>query len=364
METTKEMQAMLAVIKNNDVKFRKDNSLYKTYYAPVIPDKIMRKLIKYFDNHLPAQSIVAFYDESLFSTCKSGIIFTTDGFYTKFMGKAVYIQYATINSMFVNSSNNICVQLSTGEMSDYTVISAFDGATFKNILEKLIAIDAKYGQASQKRSGTVQKIDIPKDMMDKCHKIIHTASTSCGAVGTGFAQLPTSDNAVIAPIQILMITALGKVFDLDITESVAKSLIASCISSIAGRTISQFLVGWIPVLGNAINTATAAGITESIGWVAVSHFYQRWIEDKNKGRFDGMKDGYQTASGEYERKLRKQAEDFLNQLKDVRRERNEYEALLSEYEAYIKRLEAEGDISQHIEKIKGEYKDLQCLKTA
>lgn len=201
-------------------------------------------------------------------------------------------------------------------------------------------------------------------MIKKCHGIIHGASAACGGVGTGLAQIPASDNAVIVPIQIGMIVGLGTVFELNITESVAKSIIASAGASIAGRTLSQFLVGWIPVVGNAINTATAAGITEAIGWIAVRNFYERWLEDKNKGRLDGMKDGYNAASGEYERKLRKQAEEFLNQIKDVHRERDEYEKLLSEYEAYIKELEKNCAAAKLIEEMKGLYDSLEHLKTA
>lgn len=180
-------------------------------------------------------------------------------------------------------------------------------------------------------------------------------------MGTGLAQIPASDNAVIVPIQIGMIVSLGEVFELNITESVAKSIIASASASIAGRTISQYLVGWIPGVGNAINTATAAGVTEVIGWTAVKNFYERWLEDRNKGRLEWMKDGYTQASGEYERKLRRQAEEFFQQQKDAQRERNDYEKLLSKYEEYIKELERKCDTTEHIKEVKGVYSNLKRL---
>ena len=187
---------------------------------------------------------------------------------------------------------------------------------------------------------------------------------ACGGVGTGLAQIPASDNAVIVPIQIGMIVGLGTVFDLNITEAGAKSIIASASATIAGRTITQFLVGWIPGIGNAINTATAAGLTEAIGWIAVKNFYDRWIQDKNKGRLEGMKDGYTEASGEYERKLRKQAEEFFNQMKDVQEERDEYERLLNEYEKYIKELEIKCAASELIQETEKIYQNLRKLKSA
>ena len=198
-------------------------------------------------------------------------------------------------------------------------------------------------------------------MEKKCRAIIHGASVACGGVGTGLAQIPASDNAVIVPIQSAMIVSLGTVFGLHITESVVKSIIASAGATIAGRTASQFLVGWIPGIGNAINTATAAGVTEAIGWLAVRNFYNRWIEDKQKGRFDGIKDGYIEASKEYENKLRHQAEEFLNQTRDYQRERDEYEKLIDDYEEYIRQLEREHAASSKIyeyESICRQLKDL------
>ena len=110
----------------------------------------------------------------------------------------------------------------------------------------------------------------------KCRAIIHSASVSAGVVGAGLAQLPGSDNAVIVPIQITMTIALGAVFGKKLTKSAATSSLATATASTAGRAISQFLVGWVPGIGNAINAATAAGITEAIGWAVARDF------DKNK----------------------------------------------------------------------------------
>ncbi|MEI6287562.1 MAG: hypothetical protein WCP79_13745 [Bacillota bacterium] len=110
------------------------------------------------------------------------------------------------------------------------------------------------------------------DQSTKCHGIIHTASAAAAAVGAGMAQLPGSDNAVIIPIQVGMIISLGAVFGTKLTESAATTALATTAASFVGRGISQFLVGWIPVIGNALNAATAAGVTESIGWACAADF--------------------------------------------------------------------------------------------
>lgn len=360
---TEEMQKMVEVFKENDVALRNNQDLFNHYIAPDIPEKIMKKLIKYYDSHLPTNNVVAFYDSTLFGSCKTGLVFTNEGIYYHYIGKPIYIRYADITGMRC-FSGSLEVSLNSEDMPECTIFEVCNMNVLRDILQELIDINEEYGQSSFKTSGTVKKMDLPPDKMKKCNGIIHTASVACGGVGTGLAQIPASDNAVIVPIQVTMIVSLGAVFDLNITEGMAKGIIASAGATIAGRTLSQFLVGWMPVIGNAINTATAAGVTEAIGWIAVKNFYDRWIEDRNKGRDEGRKDGYVEASREYERKLRKQADEFLNQIKDIERERDEYEKLLDDYEKYIEELEKKYTSSDQINEMKEIYDGLKNLRSA
>ncbi len=363
MMLSKEMEEMLSVIEVYKDEFRKNNDINRCYLAPDIPDKIRKKLVKYFDSNLAVNSLVAFFDSTILGTAKNGFLFTNDGMYYKgILEKVKYFAYKDMYGFRVEK-DDLYFEIENSDMDEYKIIDTLDMETLKKILINLKAIDEHYGQSSTKTSGKVKEIDLPPEMMKKCSALIHTASVSCGGVGTGLAQIPGSDNAVIVPIQIGMIVGLGKVFDLDITESVAKSIIASAGASVAGRTVSQFLVGWIPGVGNAINTATAAGITESIGWLAVKHFHDRWMEDLNKGRFEGMKSGYEEASGEYERKLREQAEEFFSQRKSYEKERDEYEKLLKEYEEYIKELERRNAALECIMEIQKTYDDLKNLRS-
>ena len=362
---TEEIQKMVEVIKKRDSEMVKRE--YKKYFATEgFPDKVQKKLIKAYDNNLPINSLVAYYDTTVMNSCKGGILFTSDGMYYKFIGKAVYFQYADIIDMSMSvSEKDFKLKLNSTDMDEYTIAALaydFDLYVLKEVISDLIQIDKIYGQSLYKSTGKVKKIDLPPEKMKRCKQIIHTASVACGGVGTGLAQIPASDNAVIVPIQITMIVSLGAVFDLNITESAAKSILASAGATVAGRTVSQFLVGWLPVIGNVINTATAAGITEAIGWIAVNNFYERWIEDSTKGRLEGMKSGYQEASGEYERKLRSQAEEFLQQKKDWKKERTGYEELLTEYEKYIEKLEKEHAAIDLLNDIKGIYSGLKGLK--
>ena len=104
------------------------------------------------------------------------------------------------------------------------------------------------------------------------HGIIHTASTAAAGAGAGLAQIPGSDSAVIVPIQVAMINSIALEHGQAITKSAALSLIGTQAATMVGRKISQILIGWIPGPGNAINAATAAALTEAIGWAAHDYF--------------------------------------------------------------------------------------------
>ena len=107
---------------------------------------------------------------------------------------------------------------------------------------------------------------------DNCARIIHVAAASAAAVGGGMAQTPGGDSAAIMPIQATMIVAIAREFGRCMTVETATSMIAPLAATYVGRGISQFLIGWIPGIGNVINATTAAAITEAIGWGAVELF--------------------------------------------------------------------------------------------
>ena len=96
--------------------------------------------------------------------------------------------------------------------------------------------------------------------------------TPAAAVGGGLAQIPGSDSVPLATIQLTMTISLGKVFGKSLTESSAKAAMGSALASQVGRTISQIAIGWWPGIGNVINGATAAAVTEALGWALAKEF--------------------------------------------------------------------------------------------
>jgi uncharacterized protein (DUF697 family) len=108
--------------------------------------------------------------------------------------------------------------------------------------------------------------------LEKVHGIIHTSAAACAGVGAGMAQIPGSDAPVLVGIQTTMIIAIADEHSVKLTKAAAADLILTFAASMAGRGVSQWLVGWIPGAGNAINASTAAALTEAIGWAANAYF--------------------------------------------------------------------------------------------
>jgi uncharacterized protein (DUF697 family) len=112
---------------------------------------------------------------------------------------------------------------------------------------------------------------------NKCHAIIHSAATLCAGIGAGLAQVPSSDSLLIVPVQVGMVISLGAVFGIDFDESRAKAMVATATATMVGRGLSQFLLGWIPVYGNALNASTAFAVTEAVGWAVANSFVTKAI---------------------------------------------------------------------------------------
>lgn len=120
------------------------------------------------------------------------------------------------------------------------------------------------------------KTNMPKEIKDKCGVAIHSATIAAGAAG--LIPIPVADTVPISAAQVAMIVALGKIFDLSISESVAKAIVGVGIAQGIGRTAVSSVFKAIPgigtVAGLAIGSATAAALTEGLGWLVADDFYR------------------------------------------------------------------------------------------
>ncbi|MEQ3306512.1 hypothetical protein AAA294_03390 [Fusobacterium varium] len=173
---------------------------------------------------------------------------------------------------------------------------------------------------------------------EKCHAIIHGAAVATGALGAGLAQIPFADTVPITAIQVGMIISIGKVFDIDISESTAKGLIAGFATSVVGRNVAGVVFGWVPVFGNAVKATTATGLTEAIGWAAVKHF-----ENLEKDKEDSFNHGIQAG----EKETKKKFENILTGIK----ERDYFLIALIRISYYINNDEIVSETREYLENI-------------
>lgn len=112
-----------------------------------------------------------------------------------------------------------------------------------------------------------------------------------------------SDAIPITAAQIAMVIALGKAFDVTLSEAAAKSLMGVGLTQQVGRTVASGLLKMVPgvgtVVGGVIGASTAAALTEALGWVIAGDFY-RMSQGKDpenivetagdlKSAFDGLR---------------------------------------------------------------------------
>jgi len=108
----------------------------------------------------------------------------------------------------------------------------------------------------------------PGTRRQECERIIHAASTAAAVVG-GATVLPGADAVFIMPVQVGMVVALARAYEIPVTQSMARSVIYASFGQIIGRGSSRLLAGLVPGIGNLIRGGVAFGLTEAIGWSVV-----------------------------------------------------------------------------------------------
>jgi len=322
-------EEMLEIISNAKSEVIADH--YKMHDFLKTPEKKIKRLLRKFDPHMEEESFIAIYSIS------PGILFVEEGFYIDDAFTKKFIKYRDIKGFSKRQGFVDDFIINTENSGFFTFSEPLRKNTGAKALEELL-IELKNHALSydelpgSKESGKVEKkkIRLTKDEKIRCNAIIHTASVAAAAPGAGLAQLPVADAFVITPIQITMVISLGAVFGIKITEGAASGIIKALASVLIGRKISQVLVGWIPVVGNAINATTAAGVTQAIGWYSVSTF-----KVMSKSHFEGEKSGFKKASREYEQKLRKQAAEFISNKEVWMNQREEFMELIDKYAELI-----------------------------
>lgn len=120
------------------------------------------------------------------------------------------------------------------------------------------------------------KVHMPKELEKKCHIAIHSATAASAAAGA--ISIPMSDAIPITAAQIGMVIALGKAFDITLSETAAKSIMGVGFAQQTGRAVASGVLKMIPgvgtIVGGIVGASTAAALTEALGWIIADDFYR------------------------------------------------------------------------------------------
>lgn len=107
----------------------------------------------------------------------------------------------------------------------------------------------------------------------KVHGIIHTAAlAAAGVVATPRLPLLHGTNVpAIAKIHIKMIMDIAEAHGVFLSAEAAARRVPSAVHLLAAAILMPTPIVWFPVVGNAAHAASAAAMTETVGWT--SHVY-------------------------------------------------------------------------------------------
>lgn len=128
------------------------------------------------------------------------------------------------------------------------------------------------------------KVQMPEYLKRKCHTVIHAAAGAAGAAGA--IPIPVADTVPITASQVAMIVALGKVFDVTLSQSVSKSIAGSMLARQVGQAAFRGVLKFVPIAGNIAGATTAFALTETLGWMVADDFYRMSVGQRPENIVD------------------------------------------------------------------------------
>jgi uncharacterized protein (DUF697 family) len=100
------------------------------------------------------------------------------------------------------------------------------------------------------------------------------------AVGAGLIPLPVVDLAAIGGLQLKMLAALSRHYDVPFTRSQGEAIVTSLLGSVGGTVVASSALGsmakWFPGVGTLLSLTTlpiaSSAVTLAIGRLAIDHF--------------------------------------------------------------------------------------------
>jgi uncharacterized protein (DUF697 family) len=115
--------------------------------------------------------------------------------------------------------------------------------------------------------------DLDDKRKNEAGRIIHGVAVAATSISS--TMIPYSaDTAALNSLYVGMIQALAKLFGNDLDARGAAGILREVSGPLLGNQASRTLLGWIPGLGNWVNTSVTTGLTEALGWRVYQYFSQ------------------------------------------------------------------------------------------
>lgn len=105
-------------------------------------------------------------------------------------------------------------------------------------------------------------------------KIINEMAQTAAASTAIFSQIPGMGVATLTRLYLDMAKKMATLFNRPLESQTAVNLVLAGCNRYSKAIVEKSIVGWIPLLGNAINAKITYDLTQKIGWFFYDHFDQ------------------------------------------------------------------------------------------
>lgn len=106
----------------------------------------------------------------------------------------------------------------------------------------------------------------------KATKIIDDIAQTAATFTAVFSQVPGMGVATLTKLYLDMATKMAALFNRELESQAARSLVLAGCNRYANAIFKKSVLGWIPLVGNAINAKITYDLTQNIGWFFYSYF--------------------------------------------------------------------------------------------
>jgi uncharacterized protein (DUF697 family) len=106
----------------------------------------------------------------------------------------------------------------------------------------------------------------------KATKIIDDVAKTAATATAVFSQIPGMGVATLTTLYLDMAKKIAILFNQELEVQTARKLVLEACERYANAIVNKSLLGWIPLMGNAINAKITFDLTKKVGWFFYNHF--------------------------------------------------------------------------------------------